>query len=232
MKRHLDLQLVEKHRESRNDPFMPSRMFNAGLTGRNADDVRKHIEELLESGIPVSPHVPTLYGVSDHLLTTCQSIQVHGQETGGEVEYVLLWHAGEVYITVGSDHTDYGLERHSGPKAKNVCPNIIAPVAWRYEDIAPHFDELVIEADIRINGEWSPYQRDVAGSLLPPSYWFENLSKLDLIQDGLILFSGTIPTINGLLFGDAYRIRIVDPVGGQNLEHEYSCDVISEFDIH
>jgi hypothetical protein len=232
MKHHLDLQVTEYHKGARDIPFSPSRMFNAGSAGRDEGDVKKHIEELLASGIPVSPHVPTVYGVSDHLLTTCQRIQVHGQETGGEVEYVLLWHGGDVYVTVGSDHTDYGLERHSGPKAKNVCPNIVAPTAWRYEDIAPHFDELKIEADIRINGEWSAYQRGAASSLLPPSYWFEKLSKQDLIQDGLTLFSGTIPTVNGLLFGEAYKIRIVDPIRDQYLEHEYSCDVISEFDIH
>jgi hypothetical protein len=223
----LELTILNSDGGSRQIEFSPSRMFNGGLAGSNPKEVEKHIEELAEIGIPPSKFIPTLYAVGAHLLTTDQHIQVHGDKTGGEVEYVLLWHEDDIYVTVGSDHTDLWLERHSSPKAKNVCQNIIPPVVWRYEDVRDHFDALELESFVRIDGEWRDYQRDKVISLLQPSYWIDRLlDRVDGSQ-GLVFFSGTIPALGSLLHGDAYRVRLQDPILDRRIEHEYVCDIIS-----
>jgi len=205
-------------------------MFNGGLAGSNPDAVQKHIDELAEAGIPPSRFIPTIYAVGVHLLTTDELIQTHGDKTGGEVEYVLLWHDGTIYITVGSDHTDFWLEQHSSPKAKNVCQNIIPPMIWRYDDVAEHFGTLKIESDVHINGTWVSYQRDLAGSPLAPSYWIDRLLDRVVQSEGLVFFSGTIPTLGSLVSGDAYRIRMKDPILNRQIEHEYRCEIISGFE--
>jgi len=43
--------------------FAYARMVNAGYTGRNQAEVRRHIEELAKKGIPGPPTTPTLYPV-------------------------------------------------------------------------------------------------------------------------------------------------------------------------
>ena len=226
----LDLAVLDRSGGSTPIKFAPSRMFNGGLAGSNPEEVQKHIEELADLGIPPSKFIPTLYAVGSHLLTTDECIQVHGDKTGGEVEYVLLWHDGDIYVTVGSDQTDLWLEQHSSPKAKNVCQNVIPPLVWRYEDVSGHFDALELESFVRVDGEWRDYQRDKAGALLSPAYWIDRLvDRVDSTQ-GLVFFSGTIPALGSLVYGDAYRMRIKDPILDRQIEHEYRCDIISGFE--
>jgi hypothetical protein len=85
----IDLVLEEKSKRS---PlrFAYKHMVNAGYTGRNQAEVRKHIEELARKGIPGPPTTPTLYPVIRQALVKDPVIEVYSRETCGEAEYVLL----------------------------------------------------------------------------------------------------------------------------------------------
>ena len=108
-----------------------------------------------------------------------------------------------------------------------VISRSFPPVVWRYEDVRDHFDALELESFVRIDGAWRDYQRDKVSSLLQPSYWIDRLlDRVDGSQ-GLVFFSGTIPALGSLLHGDAYRVRIRDPILDRRIEHEYVCDIIS-----
>lgn len=209
--------------------FNPTYMFNGSLAARNHMDVERHIEELRASGVAIADpkFVPSLYAVGRHLLTSESRIQVHGDRTSGEVEYVLLWNGSDILLTVGSDHTDFWLETHSSPKAKNLCQNIISPNCWKFSDVEDHFDRIILESELCIDGKWQPYQKDTVDALLPPEYWTTDLVKRVPSTNGLVFFSGTINALTGLRIGDAYRIRMTDPVLNRCLEHEYSCDIIT-----
>ena len=122
--------------------FPVRRLFNAGWTGSDRNAVQHHIDELAKMGVPPPRFVPTLFALRNYLLTTSDSIQVHGDQTSGEVEYVLLYYDNELFVTVGSDHTDRRLEAHSIPKAKNMCLNVMAADLWPYEEIKAHFPDL------------------------------------------------------------------------------------------
>ena len=50
--------------------FTFNRMVNAGFVGRNQEEVRRHIEELAEKGIPGPATTPTMYPVVCRALTT------------------------------------------------------------------------------------------------------------------------------------------------------------------
>ena len=82
----------------------------AGWTGRDAAAVEAHIRELEEIGVPRPASVPTFYRAAAALLTTEAAIQVLGRDSSGEVEPVLLAVDGELWIGVGSDHTDRAAE--------------------------------------------------------------------------------------------------------------------------
>jgi hypothetical protein len=172
--------------------------------------------------------VPTLFALGNHLLTTSDSIQVHGDQTSGEVEYVLLWHQGQILVTVGSDHTDRRLEAHSIPKSKNMCLNVMAKDVWPLEEIRPHWDRIELTCHVTRQGRKDLYQQDTLASILDPDYWLNALSaRLGRLPNGLVLFSGTIGTKAGLVTGDAYSLTMTDPVLDRVIQHTYTCEVLT-----
>jgi hypothetical protein len=208
--------------------FPVRRVFNAGWAGSDRAAIQHHIDELAQMGVPAPRFIPTLFALGNHLLTTSDAIQVHGDKTSGEVEYVLLKHDDELFVTVGSDHTDRRLEAHSIPKAKNMCLNVMARDVWRYEEAKDHFDQLELTCRVLQNGERSLYQKDLCSALLPPEYWLNDLeTRIGGSGEGTVLFSGTIGTVAGLVVGDSYEFQMTDPVLNRTIWHQYSCEVLS-----
>src|SRR4029077_11946054 len=84
----------------------------AGWTGRDAAAVEKHIRELEALGVKRPATTPIFYRVSAARLTTDAEIEVVGDKSGGEVEFVLLRHGGRMWVASGSDHTDREVETY------------------------------------------------------------------------------------------------------------------------
>ncbi len=106
-------------------------MINAGYVGRNQAEVRRHVEELAAKGIPAPKSTPVLFPKVRRALVTDESIEVYGEETSGELEYVLLIRdENEIYVGLGSDHTDRKLEETDIPRSKQVCPNVLSKTVW------------------------------------------------------------------------------------------------------
>ena len=228
MRVELELTVNRLNREPEKIVFNAKRMFNAGWVGSDRQALQHHIDELADVGVAAPKHIPTLLALGNHLLTHSRHIQVHGPQTSGEVEWVLLWHHGEILVTVGSDHTDRKLESVSVAKSKNMCLNVIARDLWPYEEVKGHFDQLQLYCTVTRSGTVSLYQEDCCGAILPPAYWIEDLHKrLGGLEDGLVLFSGTIGTVEGLVAGDGYDFQLHDPVLNRTLGHGYTCEVMA-----
>ena len=101
-------------------------MVNAGYVGRDQATVKAHIEEMRRLGNPAPTSVPVFFMLTADNVTTADQIDVLGTGTSGEVEYVLLLHEDEVFVAVGSDHTDRALEGASIGKSKQVCKNVVS----------------------------------------------------------------------------------------------------------
>jgi len=211
--------------------FPVRRVINAGYVGRNRQAVLAHIEELRREGIPPPPSVPALFPVSADNVTTAERIEVIGRETSGEAEYVLFVRSpGEIYVGIGSDHTDRALERHSLGKSKQICKNVVSQQVWRYGDAQPDWDDLVLQSWIRSSGnEETLYQRGTLGSILSPSQLldFVDSRTQDPAREGLVIFSGTIPLLGGhLVSADQFRAELANPRTGGLLSCSYRCDVL------
>lgn len=209
--------------------FIPDILLNAGWAGRDQLAVRKHIEELAQLGVPAPETVPAVFPVARHLLLSDAEVQVIDAATSAEVEYVLLIQPESLLVTVGSDHSDRALETHSVVKAKNACPNVMANRAWPWEEVADHFDQLELSCDVLRAGKFVAYQKGTTADLLPPQHWLEWLAERGLGQGSgrsVAFFSGTIPAEEGLVPGEAYRIRLYDPVLRREIVHTYSVRVL------
>lgn len=202
--------------------FDVKRLVCAGYTGRNKEMVKRHILELERLGIPSPNKVPTFYELPVELLSMDDHILVSSPKTSGEVEYVLFMNRNEIFVSLGSDHTDRELEKEDVKKAKTVCPKVVAKKAWLYDEVKMHWDEIEIRSYIIENGKLKLYQEGKLSFILPPESLIE---ELEGEREGVVLFSGTFPVIEKLSFSDYFKMEMVDPVLGRKIGHEYRISV-------
>lgn len=200
-----------------------SKVYCIGYSGRNQDKVMEHVKELAEIGVPEPEEIPALYPIRISSLTQGSAIEVLGRETGGEAEIVLIFGgtSEDVWVTVGSDHTDRGLETVDINKSKQVCDKPFAKKAWLFRDLLDHWDQLILSSSVRINSEWLPYQEHTVQSILHPEDIIEFLSRKNVILKNAVFFSGTVPLKEGFKFGDQFKMKLIDPVTSDEISCEY-----------
>ena len=209
--------------------FEATNVYCIGNSGRNQEIIDRHIEELMNEGIPAPENTaPCFTQVSNYLLSQENSIQVVGNLTTGEVEFVLLYQEGTFYVTVGSDHADRQLEAACSPHVKQVSAKPLAKIAWSLEEIIKHWDELRLSCYIFNNGNWKLYQEGTVANLLDINQILEIAKNNGInISSGLVLFCGTLLLKNGkFVYGDKYKIILEDPVLGRTIEHDYNVEII------
>ena len=198
-------------------------MLNAGYAGRTQDKVLEHIEELKKLGVPGPDEIPILFPITSNQATQLEHIDVQGEQTSGEVEFVLIQHQGEWFVTVGSDHTDRELEQFSVEKSKQACPNIIARSVWPVDELIDHWDKNQLRAWVTKDGNRSLYQDQTFADLLPYKEFLDFVhTRIKGSLENVPIFSGTIPTIEGLVFADHFEMEMNDPVLNRSIRHQYS----------
>jgi len=185
----------------------------AGWTGRDEAALRKHIRELEEIGVKPPKTTPIFYRVAANLLTHSNEIQVSGPDTSGEVEFVLLAKPDGLWVTVGSDHTDRKAETIGVSLSKQLCAKVIAKDAWRYDQVKPHWEKLVLRS-------WSDgelYQEGPVTAMRSP----EDLLSRYPLKLGWAMFCGTLAANGGIRPAKVFRMELEDPVRKRKLAHEY-----------
>jgi hypothetical protein len=191
----------------------------AGWTGRDEVALKKHIMELAEIGVKPPKTTPIFYRVSASLITLASSIQVSGTDTSGEVEFVLLSRPDGLWVTVGSDHTDRKAETVGVSLSKQLCEKPIAKEAWKYDEVKPHWDKLVL----RSWADGKLYQEGPVTAMRSPE---DLLSKYGKLPAGWAMFCGTLAAKGGIRPADVFRMELEDPVRKKKLAHEYRIHVL------
>ena len=196
-----------------------SNVVIAGWTGRDEAQLKKHIMELAEIGVKPPKTTPIFYRVSASLITFSNQIQVSGPDTSVEVEFVLLSRRDGLWVTVGSDHTDRKAETIGVSLSKQLCGKPIAKDAWRYDEVKPHWDKLVL----RSWADGKLYQEGPVTAMRSPE---DLLSRHGQIPAGWAMFCGTLAAKGGIRPADVFRIELDDPVRKRKLTHEYRIHVL------
>jgi hypothetical protein len=191
----------------------------AGWTGRDAAALRKHIRELEEIGVKPPRTTPIFYRVAASLLTTAEEIQVSGPDSSGEVEFVLLQKGDGLWVTVGSDHTDRKAETVGVSLSKQMCAKPVARDAWRYAEVQPHWERLVLRS--WADGEL--YQEGPVTAMRAPE---DLMQKYGGLRPASAMFCGTLAAIGGIRGAARFRIELEDPVRKRKLSHEYAIKVL------
>ncbi|VVE39032.1 DUF2848 domain-containing protein [Pandoraea terrigena] len=198
----------------------------AGWAGRDRDAVEHHIAELAALGVRRPSSTPCFYRLAPALLAQDDAIDVVGQTSSGEAECVLVRHGADLLVSVGSDHTDREVEAYGVTVSKQVCAKPVARDAWRFADVAAHWDQLTLRAWVTRDGERRLYQEGTVASLLSPQALMEMLGP-DGLPAGAAMFCGTLAAIGGVAGGERFEIELLDPVLGRTIRHCYATQALA-----
>lgn len=205
----------------------------AGWAGRDAAAIQAHIAELAAIGVAPPSSTPCFYRVADSLLTQSPTVQLLGGTSGGEIECVLIDSPDGILVAIGSDHTDREVEAYGVAVSKQVCAKPVSREAWRYADVAAHWDRLHMQSwVIKADGERIDYQSGtVAGLLPPPSLWalYANDTSSAALPARTAMYSGTL-AVHGAMAamteGETFVLELTDPVLDRQISHRYTVSML------
>ena len=197
----------------------------AGWTGRDPVARDKHIAELEQLGIKRPATTPIYYRCAARRLTQQDSIEACGDDSSGEVEFILIGWQGRTFVGLGSDHTDRKVESYGIAVSKQMCAKPIGRHAWRFEDIEPHWDKLILRSYIHEAGARVLYQEGPLSKIREPreliAGWTGGSKRLPA---GVAMFLGTLPAIGAIRPSKRFEMELEDPVTGQRLTHGYDVE--------
>ncbi|CAH1657612.1 MULTISPECIES: DUF2848 domain-containing protein [unclassified Chelatococcus] len=199
-----------------------SSLIIAGWTGRDKAAMLHHIRELEALGVTPPASTPIFYRMAASRLTSASHIEASGPDSSGEVEFILLRHAGQLYVGVGSDHTDRRVEVYSITVSKQMCDKPVGRTFWPYEEVASHWDQLLLRSIIREDGKDVIYQEGGIAKMLHPEALLAQLADSDgALADGDVLFGGTLAAIGGIRPSPRMEVALIDPVLDRAIVHRY-----------
>jgi hypothetical protein len=197
----------------------------AGWTGRDPVARDKHIAELEAIGIARPATTPIYYRCSARRLTLEDSIEVCGDDSSGEVEFLLIGWQGRTLVGLASDHTDRKVESYSVTVSKQMCDKPVASTLWELEDVIGHWDKMILRSWAWINGRRELYQEGTLDAMLPVKELLAKGFAGGKLPDGCAMFGGTFAAKGGIRPADRFEFELEDPVLKRTIQHAY--DVIT-----
>lgn len=202
-------------------PISISQVVIAGWTARDAAEVENHIRELEALGVKRPATVPIYYRVSVARLTLADAIEVAGTSSSGEAEVLLLQSHGQLWVGLGSDHTDREVEAYGITVSKQMCDKPFAPQFWPFSEIIPHWDELHLHSSLLENHEDISYQDGSLIKFRQPLDLITRLTGISTLPEGMLMFCGTLPVIGGVRATPEFSFELRDPVLNRCIRHRY-----------
>ena len=193
----------------------------AGWTGRNVAALEAHIKELEAIGVKRPKTVPIFYRVACSTLTTATFIEVMADKSSGEVEFVLFALEDGLWLGVGSDHTDRKAETIGVTLSKQLCAKPVGLTLWRYDEVKPHWDKLMLRSFVPDGGRRRLYQEGPVTNMRSPEELIRLYTGGDRLAPGTAMFCGTFAVHGDISYSGTFDMELEDPVLGRKLTHGY-----------
>lgn len=208
--------------EKKTEEIVINRAIVGGWTGRDKGALQHHIDELAKIGVKAPEKTPMFYRVGVSRLTTADAIEVIGDGSSGEVEYVLIQRENRIWVGAASDHTDRVYEHMGITVAKQLCDKPLATEFWPLDEVEGHWDQIKIRSYIQEGGDEVLYQDGNVAGLLSPQELLEHLREEgDNLGEGDLLFGGTCGAIGDVRYSPAFRMELIDPILNREIHHSY-----------
>lgn len=196
----------------------------AGYTGRDRDAVQHHIDELAAIGVPPPAAFPAYWIFPPQIASTDESITVVGGASSGEAEVCLIVAGADVFVTVGSDHTDRAAEAIDIGLSKAICPKPMATEAWWANSLGDRWESLVLRSWIDEGGREVLYQEAACSSLVHP---LELLSGIPFETPRCFaLLTGTVPVKGAIRPSSMFRAELCDPQERRSIALAYDVHTL------
>ena len=168
------------------------------------------------------------------MLTQDAEFEVQGPLTGGEAEVVAIRDGDEIFITVGSDQCDREIDPLFPDKPKQMCPHPIATVAWPYDEVRDHWDQMQLCSEVVVDGHSVTLQESALSALVDLEYLLAT-DAVRALPDPMFLYCGAsaflnvqetierrgLPEMTAHGVGDEFLVRLHDPAMNRTIEHRF-----------
>lgn len=196
----------------------------AGWTGRDPVALEAHIAELEQLGVKRPASVPIFYRVAASRLTTGDTIEVLGNASSGEVEFVLLQANGRLWVGLGSDHTDREAETVGVTLSKQMCDKPIAKTFWPFDEVAAHWDSLRLRSFVAAGDGRASYQDGPVTAMRAPDELISLYTGGGALAEGTVMFCGTLAAHGGVRPSPLFEMELHDPRLGRSISASYAVE--------
>ncbi len=199
----------------------PETLVVAGWTGRDEAALNHHIEELAAIGVPRPSSVPVFYRNAVTNIVQTDRLEVLGPDTSGEVEPVIVVLADGLWVGLGSDHTDRKAETMGIALSKQLCGKVLGSTLWRFDDIATHWDQIMIRSFATIDGTRTLYQEGPLAAMRRPEDLIRRYAGEKGFAPNTVMMCGTLGAKGGIRPASRFDMELEDPVLKRRMAHGY-----------
>jgi 2-keto-4-pentenoate hydratase/2-oxohepta-3-ene-1,7-dioic acid hydratase in catechol pathway len=105
--------------------------------------------------------------------------------------------------------------------SKQMCAKPVSPKIWRYDDVAPHWDRLVLRSFVHQGANRRLYQEGPVTTMRAPEELIRLHSSSEALPLGTAMFCGTVAVHGAIEAGEAFEMELEDPVLERKLTHIY-----------
>ena len=239
MRSHTIEFVIESKTGSRQRSLQVGSVSGARFSSRDMEAMRRELDETIARDghyTSATRTNPSIFRISRYLLTQDDEFEVQGTLTGCEAEVVAICEGNEILISVGSDQCDRELDPLFPDKPKQMCPHPIASVAWPYEEVKDHWDQLRIYSQVEVRGHTVAIQDTTIDTQVDLEYLLA-MDMVNTLPQPMVLYCGATPFLTDSITkavqehdlpaatehgtGDRTLVRLHDPVLNRTIEHPY-----------
>ena len=98
----------------------------------------------------------------------------------------------------------------------------VGAVLWRYDEVRPHWDRLVLRSFVSDGGGRRLYQEGPVTNMRSPEDLIRRYTGGDALALGTAMFCGTFAVHGGISTGGRFDMELSDPMLGRTLAHGYN----------
>ncbi len=117
------------------------------------------------------------------------------------------------------------MEAYSVTVSKQMCDKVMAPVLWELEEVAGHWDQMILRSHAWIDGARVLYQEGKLDGMLSVADLISRGFGGKGLPDGCAMFGGTFAAKGGIRPASRFEYELEDPVLKRSIRHAY--DVIA-----